>query len=445
MFSTAPLSAWSRFGLNVPGWRNGWEYLVPATLDGVSIAFAFLAFRAVRRGKAPDRCYRVVWGAAGASASINFSYEYGQSGNLLAAATSACSARVRLGGTHDHRSLWYELLRLERRPMSEVLTIGSTSRLVEPVAVGAAALGVVGWFLDLTWFPYAAWGYAALVVLASIAATRGRVVIGPDGIQARYVIRRRHVPWPDVWHLYVEGGLLQRYVQVQRPDGKRFALPAMRTARFVRSARFDAAVALLDRSSTAQVPAGPRVLESGRPRVLYIIAVFAILAGSLTVDRPWYWLSRDIFVATPDPCALLAHGPASSLGLSGPSTPTLRTFSEGRLGAYCQWTGDDQRSLELVTVLEPRIGLMSGTGQAQADMHDWPWHFDPEGLQRTTNLDLGDAGRIETFDEAVFVMFRRSNMIVELLYTTPGQSPYTDTVAIARDVATQLGELSEGR
>ena len=72
------------FGCNVLGWRNGWEYLVPATLDGVSVAFAFLAFRAVRRGKAPDRCYRVVWGAAGASASINFSYEYGQSGNLLA-------------------------------------------------------------------------------------------------------------------------------------------------------------------------------------------------------------------------------------------------------------------------------------------------------------------------------------------------------------------------
>ena len=72
------------FGLNVLGWHDGWEYLVPATLDGVSVAFAFLAFRAVRRGKAPDRCYRVVWGAAGASASINFSYEYGQSGNLLA-------------------------------------------------------------------------------------------------------------------------------------------------------------------------------------------------------------------------------------------------------------------------------------------------------------------------------------------------------------------------
>jgi hypothetical protein len=72
------------FGTNVLAWHNGWEYLVPATLDGVSVAFAFLAFRAVRRGKAPDRCYRVVWGAAGASASINFSYEYGQSGNLLA-------------------------------------------------------------------------------------------------------------------------------------------------------------------------------------------------------------------------------------------------------------------------------------------------------------------------------------------------------------------------
>lgn len=72
------------FGLDVLGWHDGWEYLVPATLDGVSVAFAFLAFRAVRRGKAPDRCYRVVWGAAGASASINFSYEYGQSGNLIA-------------------------------------------------------------------------------------------------------------------------------------------------------------------------------------------------------------------------------------------------------------------------------------------------------------------------------------------------------------------------
>jgi hypothetical protein len=43
----------------------GWEYLVPGTLDGVSVTFAFLAFRAVRMKKAPDRCYRVVWGVTG--------------------------------------------------------------------------------------------------------------------------------------------------------------------------------------------------------------------------------------------------------------------------------------------------------------------------------------------------------------------------------------------
>ncbi|MDT5029043.1 MAG: hypothetical protein QOE61_5469 [Micromonosporaceae bacterium] len=63
------------FGKSTLGWRNGWEYLVPGTLDGVSVTFAMLAFRAVRKGKTPDRCYRVVWGAALASATINFSYE----------------------------------------------------------------------------------------------------------------------------------------------------------------------------------------------------------------------------------------------------------------------------------------------------------------------------------------------------------------------------------
>lgn len=72
------------FGRSTLGWRNGWEYLVPGTLDGVSVTFAMLAFRAVRKGKTPDRCYRVVWGAALASATINFSYEYGKSGNALA-------------------------------------------------------------------------------------------------------------------------------------------------------------------------------------------------------------------------------------------------------------------------------------------------------------------------------------------------------------------------
>ena len=85
------------FGYNVLGWRDGWEYLVPATLDGVSVAFAFLAFRAVRKRRAPDRCYRVVWGAAGASAAINYSYEYGQSGNVLAGGYVGPAQRARHG------------------------------------------------------------------------------------------------------------------------------------------------------------------------------------------------------------------------------------------------------------------------------------------------------------------------------------------------------------
>jgi len=50
------------FGRDMVGWRDGWEYLVPGTLDGVSVTFAFLAFQAVRKKKAPDRCRRVVWG-----------------------------------------------------------------------------------------------------------------------------------------------------------------------------------------------------------------------------------------------------------------------------------------------------------------------------------------------------------------------------------------------
>ena len=72
------------FGREVLQRHDGWEFLVPGTLDGVSVAFGFLAFRAVRRGKAPDRCYRVVWGAVGASAAINFTYEFDKSSNALA-------------------------------------------------------------------------------------------------------------------------------------------------------------------------------------------------------------------------------------------------------------------------------------------------------------------------------------------------------------------------
>jgi hypothetical protein len=41
------------FGRSTLGWRNGWEYLVPGTLDGVSVTFAMLALRAVRKGKTP--------------------------------------------------------------------------------------------------------------------------------------------------------------------------------------------------------------------------------------------------------------------------------------------------------------------------------------------------------------------------------------------------------
>ncbi|XVU24293.1 DUF2637 domain-containing protein [Actinoplanes sp. CA-054009] len=73
------------FGRDVLGWHDGWEYLVPGTLDGVSVTFAFLAFRAVRMKKAPDRCYRVVWGAAIASATVNFAYEYTHSGHNIIA------------------------------------------------------------------------------------------------------------------------------------------------------------------------------------------------------------------------------------------------------------------------------------------------------------------------------------------------------------------------
>jgi hypothetical protein len=73
------------FGRSVLGWHGGWEYLVPGTLHGVSVTFAFLAFRAVRLRKAPDRCYRVVWGAAIASATVNFAYEYSHSGHNVIA------------------------------------------------------------------------------------------------------------------------------------------------------------------------------------------------------------------------------------------------------------------------------------------------------------------------------------------------------------------------
>jgi hypothetical protein len=63
------------FGKDDLHWKDGWEYLVPATLDGVGVAFGFLAFRAVRKHRSPDRAVRVAWGAAFASGIINFTHE----------------------------------------------------------------------------------------------------------------------------------------------------------------------------------------------------------------------------------------------------------------------------------------------------------------------------------------------------------------------------------
>jgi hypothetical protein len=73
------------FGRSTLGWRGGWEYLVPGTLDGVSVTFALLAFRAVRKQKSPVRCQRVVWGAAIAPATVNVAYEYGSSSHNVVA------------------------------------------------------------------------------------------------------------------------------------------------------------------------------------------------------------------------------------------------------------------------------------------------------------------------------------------------------------------------
>ena len=61
------------FGRNVLDWNDGAECLVPGTLDGVSVTFAFLAFH---KHRDPSRCQRVVWAASPASAIVNFNYEY---------------------------------------------------------------------------------------------------------------------------------------------------------------------------------------------------------------------------------------------------------------------------------------------------------------------------------------------------------------------------------
>lgn len=68
------------FGRSDLGWRGGWDWLVPFTLDGVAVVFGALAFRAIAKQRNPDRAYRIVWIATGASAGINFFHEVSGSG-----------------------------------------------------------------------------------------------------------------------------------------------------------------------------------------------------------------------------------------------------------------------------------------------------------------------------------------------------------------------------
>lgn len=67
------------FGREDLHWKDGWEFLVPFTLDGVAISFTLLAFRAVKKQLNPDRAIRIAALAMIASAGINFLHEVGGS------------------------------------------------------------------------------------------------------------------------------------------------------------------------------------------------------------------------------------------------------------------------------------------------------------------------------------------------------------------------------
>lgn len=67
------------FGRDDLTWNHGWDWLVPLTLDGVAIAFALLAFRAIKKKLNPDKATRIAWGAMLASAGLNFYHEFGGS------------------------------------------------------------------------------------------------------------------------------------------------------------------------------------------------------------------------------------------------------------------------------------------------------------------------------------------------------------------------------
>ncbi len=108
------------FGRNVLGWNAGSEFLVPGTLDGVSVTFGFLAFRAVHKRRDPGRCQRVVWAALLASATVNFAYEYGYTHhNLVASAYMALLSVFGVTIFHEFLAQFEEgaeYVRLSKRP-----------------------------------------------------------------------------------------------------------------------------------------------------------------------------------------------------------------------------------------------------------------------------------------------------------------------------------------
>ncbi|WP_285475294.1 hypothetical protein, partial [Actinoplanes sp. NBRC 101535] len=72
------------FGRDDLKWTGGWEYLVPFTLDGIAIAFALLAFRAVKKALNPDKAIHIAWAGMLTSAGLNFLHEAG-GGSVLGA------------------------------------------------------------------------------------------------------------------------------------------------------------------------------------------------------------------------------------------------------------------------------------------------------------------------------------------------------------------------
>lgn len=71
------------FGRQALHWRDGWDWLVPFTLDGIAVAFGILAFRAINARRSPDRSMRIAWTAMLASSAINFFHEANTTGSYL--------------------------------------------------------------------------------------------------------------------------------------------------------------------------------------------------------------------------------------------------------------------------------------------------------------------------------------------------------------------------